>query len=124
MLSFIAPSTESDAAIQPDSFRLSDYEPERRRHGRRSVRFRAEAKRIDHTLVARRSPFFSVTVLDVSTGGIRAVTRQPVIAGERLHLTLPPESGMRRQIWGKVIRCAPRQDGWSLAIQFDAIPAA
>ena len=107
-----------------DSYKLSDYGPERRRHERRRVRYRAEARRMDNTLDVMRMPKFALTVLDISEGGIRATSRVPVADGERLAIYLPLESGMPERIYGKVIRCAARRDGWGLAIQFDHIPAA
>jgi hypothetical protein len=108
----------------PDSYKLSDYGPERRRHERNRVRYRAEARRMDNTLEAIRTPKFALTVLDISEGGIRATSRMPVVDGERLAIFLPPEAGMPERIFGKVIRCSPRRDGWGLAIKFDYIPAA
>lgn len=110
--------------IEPVSFKLDDYRPERRRHDRTRVRYRADARRMDNTLDAIRAPKFALTVLDISEGGIRATSRSPVSDGERLAILLPPEAGMPSRIFGKVIRCAPRRDGWSLAIKFDYVPAA
>ena len=107
-----------------DSFKMSDYAPERRQHVRKGVRMRAEARRMDNTLAAQQSPKLSLTVLDVSEGGIRATSRMPVVAGERLSIALPSESGLPARIFGKVIRCSARRDGWALAIKFDYIPAA
>lgn len=111
-------------APETTSFKMSDYQPERRRHERRRVKLSAEARRMDNTLEAQRSPMFALTVLDVSEGGIRATTKQPVIEGERLAIFLPPDAELPERIFGKVIRCSARKDGWMLAIQFDYVPAA
>jgi hypothetical protein len=111
-------------AFGATSFKISDYQPERRQHERRRVRMRAEARRMDNTLAAQRSPKFALVVLDVSEGGIRATSRMPIVDGERLAIFLPPESAMPECIFGKVIRCTPRRDGWGLAIKFDYVPAA
>lgn len=108
----------------PDSYKISDYGPERRVHERHRVRYRAVAQRMDNTLEAVRAPKFSLTVLDISEGGIRATSRTPIIDGERLAIFLPPEAGMPERIFGKVVRCSARRDGWGLAIKFDYIPAA
>ena len=107
-----------------ESFRLADYLPERRRHKRRRVNSVGEARRIDNTLAARRMPRFAIKIIDVAEGGIAARSRMPVEAGERLSVTLPPESGLPRLIFGRVSRCEARRDGWFLAIAFDSIPAA
>lgn len=112
------------AVLERDSYKLSDYGPERRRFERKRVRYRAEARRLDNTLDVMRMPRFALTVLDISEGGIRATSRSPVVEGERLAIFLPLDAGMPERIYGKVIRCAPRRDGWSLAIEFDHVPAA
>ncbi len=117
-------TTWTSAEIAEKTFKISDYEPERRRSKRTRVRLRAEARRMDNTVTAQRTPKFSLTVLDISDGGVSATSRQPVEAGERLAITLPPESGSTRKIFGRVIRCTARKDGWYLAIRFDYIPAA
>ena len=117
-------NTDHAEAFGVTSFKISDYQPERRRHERRRVRLRAEARRMDNTLAAQRSPKFALTVLDISEGGIQATSRMPIVDGERLAIFLPPESMLPARIFGKVIRCSPRRDGWTLAIKFDYIPAA
>jgi hypothetical protein len=114
-----------DTFAEPlDSYRLADYAPERRRHTRRRVRVLAEARRMDNTLAAQREPRFALTVLDVSTGGIAATSQTLVAQGERLVVSLPPEAGIARRIFGRVIRCNARRGRWTLAIAFDSIPAA
>ena len=118
----LANSAISDAL--PQSFLLSDYLPERRRHARRTLRLPATARRLDNTLPAQREPHLPLTILDVAEGGLAATSRSPVFAGERLSIAMPPESGLPRLIFGRVSRCDARRDGWFLAIQFDAIPAA
>jgi hypothetical protein len=112
------------AAEGPQSFLMSDYRPERRRHARRRLRVDAEARRLDNTLAAQRSPRMTLSILDVSEGGISAMSKSPVLAGERLAVLMPPGSGLPSRIFGKVVRCEPRADRWFLAIRFDSIPAA
>ena len=108
----------------PESFRMSDYRPERRRHTRRSMRLTTTACRLDNTLAARREPSLTLTILNVAEGGIAATSRSPVVAGERLSVNVPPEAGLPERIFGRVSRCDARRDGWFLAIEFDTIPAA
>lgn len=114
----------TSAEVAEQTFKISDYGPERRQHKRTRTRMRAEARRLDNTLAAQRAPKFALTVLDVSEGGIAATSRQPVQDGERLLIVMPPEAGVTRRVFGRVIRCSARKDGWHLAIQFDFIPAA
>lgn len=108
----------------PESFRMSDYRPERRRHARRTLRIESTARRLDNTLAARREPILPLMILDVSEGGIAATSRSPVVEGERLSVAMPIESALPSRIFGRVSRCDARRDGWFLAIQFDTIPAA
>ena len=92
-------NASSEPAVLPDSYKMEDYAPERRRHRRRPVRFRAEAKRLDHTLAAHRAPRFPLTVLDISVGGIRATSRMPVVDGERLQIMLSQEELRALEDW-------------------------
>lgn len=117
-------SSDTFPAQDVTSFKMSDYAPERRRHERRRVRLRAEARRMDNTVAAQRAPKFAIVLLDVSEGGIRATSRVPVVDGERLLIMLPPDARLPQRIFGKVIRCSPRRDGYGLAIKFDYVPAA
>lgn len=117
-------TTWNSADVAEQTFKISDYEPERRAHKRTRVRVRAEAHRLDNTLPAQRAPRFSLNVLDISEGGIAATSRQPVQDGERLLIVMPPEAGVTRRVFGRVIRCSARRNGWHLAIQFDFVPAA
>lgn len=118
-----APTWTSDEVAER-TFKIEDYQPERRRHLRTRVRLLAEARRLDNTLTACRAPRFGLTILDVSDGGISAISRQPVQDGERLVIYMPPESGLPKRIFGRVVRCDAQRDGWSLAIRFDFVPAA
>ena len=116
----------ADAAYADEtiSYRMADYRPERRRHRRRRLNLTAAANRLDNTLLAQRQPRFVMTVIDVSEGGVFATSAMPVGEGERLSVEMPPESKLPRLIFGRVSRCEAGRQGWSLAIAFDAIPAA
>jgi PilZ domain len=117
-------AVEAAFASQETTYKISDYFPERRRHTRFPVRLRADARRLDNASYAQRAPKVALTILDISEGGLRATSRMPVLAGERLAVSMPPESGLPGRIFGKVIRCSPRKDGYALAIKFDYVPAA
>jgi len=112
--------------VGPDSYRMEDYAPERRRQPRLRLRLRAEARRLDNTLLAHRAPRLSLTINDVSNGGLSALSRSPVEVGERLAVAFPPGSGapLSGRVLGKVIRCRATAQGWRLAMRFDLTPAA
>jgi hypothetical protein len=121
---FSGTPTWTSAEVAGKTFKIEDYQPERRRHSRTRVRLLAEARRLDNTLSAQRTPKFGLTILDFSDGGIAAISRQPVQDGERLVICMPPEAGTPKRIFGQVVRCSARRDGWDLAIRFDYVPAA
>ena len=107
-----------------DSYRIVDF-IERRRHERHDLRIRAEARRLDNTIQVHRSPRLTLTITDISEGGLNATSRSPVEDGEHLVVILPPEAGLGvRKIVGSVIRCRANRDGWQLAMKFDLTPAA
>lgn len=107
-----------------DSYRMVDF-VERRRHERRDLRIRAEARRLDNTIHVHRNPKLALTITDISEGGLNATSRSPVEDGERLVVILPPEAGLAmRRIVGSVVRCSAMRDGWQLAMKFDLTPAA
>jgi hypothetical protein len=121
---FSSEATWTSAEAAEKTFKIEDYQPDRRRHARNRVRFTAEARRLDNTLSAQRTPKFGLTVLDLSEGGISAFSRQPVQDGERLLIHMPPSAGTAKRVFGRVIRCTARRDGWFLAMRFDYVPAA
>ncbi|MFT3785763.1 MAG: PilZ domain-containing protein [Tepidisphaeraceae bacterium] len=115
------------------SFRIDEYHlvggmlehDERRRHPRRFARLRAEARRLDNSVLAKRSPRLGLTILNVSEGGLAATTRSPVEEGERLAIFFPPDQpAPAGRVVGRVIRCKPCPQGWSLAMKFDLTFAA
>ena len=107
---------------QPENDRLV---LERRIFGRRRVNVHADARRFDHTVAARRDPRVRLQILDVSIGGLSAVTLTPLEAGEHVGVSFPPDLGQRGwNAFGRVIRCEPAADGYQVAVAFDSLPAA
>jgi hypothetical protein len=98
---------------------------ERRIFPRREVRTRVAGMRLDHSLPARQQPHLSLSLRDLSLGGLSAVTDAPVSAGERVSVYFPPE-GLRQgwDAYGRVIRCQPSGVGYRVAVAFDPLPAA
>lgn len=76
-------------------------------------------------MVARRQPAVTLTVRDVSVGGLAAVTDTPLLPGERIAVSFPAE-GLRMG-WGasgRVLRCEPGAAGYRVAVEFESTPTA
>ena len=99
--------------------------PERRMFPRKALSLTIEGRRIDHAVAARQHPQLCLALRDLSVGGLSALVDVPVIAGERLSVSFPPQ-GLNRgwEAFGRVIRCQPSGAGYRIAVEFDALPAA
>lgn len=98
---------------------------ERRIFPRKESRARVLSRRLDRTIGSRQWPHLSLTLRDVSLGGLSAVSDAPLSAGERLNVTFPPENN--RGAWdvpGRVIRCQAVGTEYRVALEFDPLPAA
>ena len=107
-----------EAAPRPDS-------ADRRSFPRRQVSLRVRGKRLDHNVDARREPFLNLQMKDVSVGGLAAHSQTPLRIGERVAVFFPPEGNHRGwDAYGRVLRVAPAEVGYELAVEFDGRPAA
>lgn len=98
---------------------------ERRVFPRKVVHSRVDGMRLDHTLTALREPHVSLSVRDLSLGGLSAISQTPLGQGERVSVFFPPEGASRGwDAYGRVIRCEPSVLGYRVAVEFDPIPAA
>jgi len=98
---------------------------ERRNFPRKEVKLQVQGRRLDHTLPALRQPVLTMSLRDVSAGGMCALSDTPIEAGE--HLSVFVESPNIFGGWdayGRVIRCSPSGAGYRVAIEFDRLPAA
>ncbi len=98
---------------------------ERRVFPRKEVHGHVESRRVDHSIDAQRNPRLSLTLRDLSLGGLSAISDVPVMRGERLAVFFPPEGSKRG--WdaaGRVIRCQPSGTGYRVALEFDPLPMA
>ncbi|MGB7159565.1 MAG: PilZ domain-containing protein [Tepidisphaeraceae bacterium] len=98
---------------------------ERRIFPRREVHGHVESRRVDHSIEAQRNPRLSLTLRDLSLGGLSAISDVPVRRGERLAVFFPPQGATRG--WdaaGRVIRCQPSGTGYRVALEFDPLPMA
>ena len=98
---------------------------ERRIFPRKEVHAHIQGKRMDHTIAARREPFLSLAVRDLSMGGLSAISQSPVQRGERVSVFFPPQGVQRGwDAYGRVIRCEPSGFGYRVAVEFEPIPMA
>lgn len=93
---------------------------------------RVTGKRLDHSLPALRNPCLTLTLRDVSLGGLSALSPAPLERGERLTVSFPAQGvfavgNAERAGWdavGRVVRCEPSGLGYRIAVEFDAVPTA
>jgi hypothetical protein len=98
---------------------------ERRVFPRKEVSGHVESRRCDHTIEAQRNPHLSLTLRDLSLGGLSAISDVAVMPGERLAVFFPPQGAKRG--WdaaGRVVRCQPSGTGYRVALEFDPMPMA
>jgi hypothetical protein len=99
---------------------------ERRVFPRKEMDSAIEGRRMDHTIEARREPRLSLSLRDVSLGGLSAFSEVPVKQGEKLAFTFPSD-GRALHAWdavGRVLRCDQSSLGYRIAVEFDPLPMA
>lgn len=98
---------------------------ERRMFPRKEVHARIEGRRLDHSIEAHREPHLSLSLRDLSLGGLSAITQSPVARGERISVFFPPQGPKRGwDAYGRVLRCEASGLGYRVAVEFDPLPAA
>ena len=98
---------------------------ERRNFERREMRAQVQGRRLDHTLAALRRPVLTMSLRDVSAGGLCALSDTPIPAGERVTVSVSARGAFGGwDAYGRVIRCTPSGGGYRVAIEFDRLPAA
>jgi len=98
---------------------------DRRIFPRKQVEAEVQANRCDHTIAARREPRVTLSLRDLSLGGMSAISPMPLAQGERLNVHFPRVGTMGG--WdaiGRVLRCVPSVLGYRVAVEFDPLPAA
>ena len=114
----------------PSTMRLpipahDDNGSERRVFLRKSSDACVQGVRVDHTIAAHRQPQLSLTLRDISAGGLSATTVMPLQQGESLSIYFAGD--ITRASWnalGRVVRCEPSAVGYRVALQFDQLAAA
>jgi hypothetical protein len=98
---------------------------ERRVFPRKELSVNVQGIRVDHTITAHQQPRLSLSLRDVSVGGLSAISPTELEPGERLSVVFPPGSGrMGWDAFGRVIRCERSVMGYRVALQFDLLQAA
>ena len=99
---------------------------ERRVFPRKEMDSEIEGRRMDHTIEARRFPRLSLSLRDVSLGGLAAFSEVAIKQGEKLAFTFPSNDGSSHA-WdavGRVLRCDQSTLGYRIAVEFDPLPMA
>jgi len=92
---------------------------ERRMFLRKDTQSRVEGKRLDHSVIARQQPQVSLSLRDLSFGGLSAMSDQPLQCGERVAVFFRGWDA-----YGRILCCDPSQLGYRVAVEFDPLPAA
>ena len=98
---------------------------DRRIFPRKEVQAEVQANRVDHTIAARRQPRVTLSLKDLSLGGLSAFSSMPLEQGERVSVHFPQTDALGG--WnavGRVLRCVPSVMGYRIAVEFDPLPAA
>ena len=92
---------------------------ERRRHTRTTLNLRLHGVRLDPEGGDNHD---TLQMVDISRGGMGAVSDSWLYPGQRLVLCLPlRDDGGRRNVFATVLRCQKSQEGYRLGLQFDSI---
>lgn len=98
---------------------------ERRIFPRKQAHGHVAVHRLDHSVPARRQPVLSMSLRDISLGGLSALSDTAVNRGERLSVLLPSQGTQHAWgAYGRVLRCDPSGMGYRVAVEFDPMPAA
>ena len=90
---------------------------ERRRHPRTQLNISAQCIRLDPDGV---NVTDRIDVVDVSRGGMGALSTRPFYPGQRVILSMPSQQGNRaRNIHAAVVRCRHRTEGYHIGLEFD-----
>ncbi len=113
------------ALMKMPAYLPSDSWADRRTFPRKEIHATVEGRRRDHTIEARQEPRLSLTLRDLSLGGLSAISSTPLKQGEQLTVFFPSSGGLRGwDAFGRVLRCDPSSMGYRVAVEFDPIPMA
>ena len=105
--------------------KAADGGAERRMFPRKEIHAEIVSKRLDHSIAVHKAPTLTLSMRDLSLGGLSAISDVPLEAGERVTVFFPPTVGLGGwDAYGRVVRCHPSGLGYRIAVQFDMLPAA
>ena len=97
----------------------NDFPVERRRYRRHAMETTLQGIRLDPDGGDVVDTF---RTRDVSHNGLGAMTERAFYPGQRVVLTMEPESGPgRRNIYATIVRCRSAQSGYRIGMQFDSV---
>ena len=97
---------------------------DRRDFPRRRLSMHVQGLRLDHTLYAKREPVVHLTICDVSSGGLCAISQSPLAVGEHVAVFFPPEGTSRGwDAHGRVLRVEAQRLGWRIGVSFEDVAA-
>jgi hypothetical protein len=103
----------------------TDLGSERRMFPRKEFHATVHSRRLDHSIPAHQEPRLSLSLRDLSLGGLSAIADRPLSQGEHLSVFFPPQGTLRGwDAFGRVIRCDASGMGYRIAVEFDPLPAA
>jgi PilZ domain-containing protein len=103
----------------------TDLGSERRMFPRKEFHAIVQSRRLDHSIPAHQEPRLSLSLRDLSLGGLSAISDHPLSEGEHLSVFFPPLGTLRGwDAFGRVLRCDPSGLGYRIAVEFDPLPAA
>jgi hypothetical protein len=94
---------------------------ERRRRRRNTIAGRVTALRATADMPETRTRICPLQLLNMSDTGLAAVSQEPVELNTSIAVFFPPhgpEQGF--DVYGRVVRCTPRDYGHELGIQFES----
>ncbi len=103
----------------------ADSWAERRLFPRADYQGQVQGHRLDHTIEARQEPRMQLILRDLSLGGLSAICDRPLGKGEHLTVSFPRKGAYGSwDAFGRVLRCDHTGFGYSVAVEFDPLPAA
>ncbi len=94
---------------------------DRRRDIRYPVSGQITILRCDHDPEVYQHPVAAMQLSDMSDGGLAATSDTTLSRNERVTVYFPPKGDDPGfDLYGHIVRCIPAQNGYAIAIQFDA----
>ncbi len=117
--------TDSLRLVKPDDDPPDVYRMERRNAIRHSLSARVTAVRKEYDSDGPRNQIWSRQLVNISDTGLGALIQEPLEPGSHLAIYFPPHGPDRGfDLFGRVVRCIPRDTGHEIGVQFQTRMAA